>query len=316
MEPDRRFPDRAARPLFHDRSVVRVTAMRGTIHVTAAEDYPAMQRHFLPVQRRVLLGAFHRQQDGLDTKTVLSASRPLLTKKAITAAELGTRLQEKWPDRDRLALSMVGRMLLPLVHVPPAGLWRRGAGPKMILAKSWIDTAEAPDLAIDDLVLRYLAAFGPASVADAQAWCGLTRLDAVFERLRPQLVTFRSESGRELFDLPDAPRPDPDTPAPARLLAELDNVLLAFADRSRFLAAVPAAELPPATNRFFAVMLVDGRFAGFWRMEAKAKVPLVALLPRPSFGKRDRAALAAEAETLLGDLFPGEGGAVAFAAEG
>jgi hypothetical protein len=286
--------------------------MRGTIHVVAAEDYPSMQRHFLPVQQRILRGSFGRQLAGLDTKAVLAASRSLLAKETLSAAELGARLQERWPDRDRLALSMVGRMLLPLVHVPPAGLWRRGGGPKMILAKSWMDTAGAPDLTVDDLVLRYVAAFGPASIADAQAWCALTKLDAVFERLHGRLVTFRSESGRELFDLPDAPRPDPDTPAPARLLAELDNVLLSFADRSRFFAGVTAEQFPPPTNRFFAVMLVDGRYAGFWRMEAKAKVPLVALAPRPGLAKRDRAALADEAEGMLADHFPDERGDVRF----
>ena len=109
-------------------------------------------------------------------------------------------------------------------------------------------------------MLRYLAAFGPATVSDARAWSNLAGLAEVFERLRPRLVVFRDEKGRELFDLPDAPRPAPDAEAPVRFLPEFDNALLAHADRSR--TAGPAR--PTWT---MGSVLVDGFLSGNWRRE-------------------------------------------------
>nr|WP_249374421.1 crosslink repair DNA glycosylase YcaQ family protein [Streptomyces avermitilis] len=121
----------------------------------------------------------------------------------------------------------------------------------------------------DSTVLRYLAAFGPASVKDMQTWAGLTRLRDAFERLRPQLVTFRDETGVELFDLPDAPRPAADTPAPPRFLPEFDNLLLSHADRTR----VVPADLKGRTwagNQAYCTLLVDGFLAGVWRLDEDA----------------------------------------------
>ena len=132
-----------------------------------------------------------------------------------------------FPGYDPLAMAYMVAGLIPMVQVPPRAVW----GAKSIQAtwttlSSWLGTPVGTATPEDQetMVLRYLAAFGPASVMDIQAWCWLTKLGAVVERLRPRLLTFRDENGRELFDIPDAPRPDPDTPIPPRFLGEYDNL--------------------------------------------------------------------------------------------
>ena len=138
---------------------------------------------------------------------------------------------------------------------------------------------------IDKMVLRYFAAFGPASAMDVQAWCGLTRLREVVERLRPQLVTFRDERGVELFDVPDAPRPDPETPAPVRFLPQYDNVFLSHADRSR-IASEEARGYTMRENGFVSQFLLDGFIAGTWRLKREGKAALLRVTPARRWPKR------------------------------
>ena len=117
------------------------------------------------------------------------------------------------------------------------------------------------------MVLSVPRAFGPASVMDAQAWCGLTKLGDVFERLRPELDVFRDERGRELFDLPDAPRPDPDTPAPPRFLYDFENLLLSYADRSRAIPPEVIRGVDTTTQESLSTFTLDGFVAGIWRVD-------------------------------------------------
>jgi len=149
------------------------------------------------------------------------------------------------------------------------------------------------------LVTRYLAAFGPATVADIQAWSGLTRLKEVVERLRPRLRAFRDESGRELFDLPDAPRPNPDMPAPVRFLPEFDNVLLSHADRSRIISEEHRKQVFTVNGQVRGTILIDGFVNGMWKItQAKGE----ATLSIESFGhlsKKDRTSLTEEGLRLL-----------------
>ncbi|MFJ9581251.1 winged helix DNA-binding domain-containing protein [Streptomyces sp. NPDC101191] len=156
---------------------------------------------------------------------------------------------------------------------------------------------------LDATVLRYLRAFGPASVQDMQTWCGLTRLRPAFERLRPELLVFRDESGTELFDLPDAPRPDEDTPAPPRFLPEFDNLLLSHADRTRVVPGEHRARTWTG-NQAHRVFLLDGLLAGLWHLDEgrERTVMTIEAFARPT--RAQRAALTAEAERTLRLLGP------------
>jgi hypothetical protein len=149
------------------------------------------------------------------------------------------------------------------------------------------------------LVLRYLAAFGPASVADAQKWSGLTRLGEIFDRLRPGLITFRAETGAELFDLPDAPRPDPDIDAPVRFLPDFDNILLSHADPSRVMPAEHRAKLFTVNGIIRAALLVDGRTSGQWQISREAKTAVLTIHPFRKLSTNDKRKIEKEGANLL-----------------
>jgi hypothetical protein len=157
-------------------------------------------------------------------------------------------------------------------------------------------------MTLDALVLRYLAAFGPASAADATAWSGITHLGEVFERLRPQLRPFRTEPGRELLDLPDAPRPHAETPAPVRFLPQYDNVVLGHADRSRIVPdGVAALQWPEV---WVGPYLVDGMLAGSWRVVEEARIHVLELRPLVMPADPTRMELEAEGTALAAFLRP------------
>jgi hypothetical protein len=265
--------------LLTDRRVVRGTLYRGTQHLVAADDYVWLRPMLQPMLDGRWRGAFGRQTAGLDRAAVAAATREILTGGGLTRPELGRALAARWPDRDPTVLGWTAQALVPILHPPPDGVWGRHGPTPFALAESWLGRPLSDRPRPGDLVLRYLAAFGPATVADVQAWSGLTRLREVVEPLRPRLRTFRDEAGRELFDLPDAPRPGPDVPAPVRFLASLDNVVLAHADRSRLMTD----EQRPYVG-YSPTMTVDGFVGGLWKIKssrgtATLDVQLFAPLP-------------------------------------
>ncbi|QIB42799.1 winged helix DNA-binding domain-containing protein [Streptomyces aureoverticillatus] len=293
--------------LMSERAAVRAVTMRSTVHTLTADDMLTLRPLTQPAIERELR-AFRGGLAGVDLDRLTALARAYVEEEPRTPAQLRAELLRHWPDADPQSLGIAARARLPLVQVTPRGLWRQSGQVALTTAEHWLGrplaqapAPEAPALdptALDTTVLRYLAAFGPASVKDMQAWAGMTRLRDAFERLRPRLRTFRDERGVELFDLPDAPRPDEDTPAPVRFLPEFDNLLLSHADRTR---VVPDAYKARnwKSNQSFCVFLVDGFLAGVWRLEeSKDGAARVTVEPFGSLTKAERGEVAAEAERM------------------
>ncbi|MEV0136772.1 winged helix DNA-binding domain-containing protein [Dactylosporangium sp. NPDC050688] len=296
-------PEPTAR-LLAGGAVVRMALMRSTIHLVTASDCLWLRPLVEPVIERSTMGAFGRHLTGLDQAELASTARELLAAKPLTFSDLGRGLAQRWPDRDPAALAQAARAWVPLVQVPPRGLWRRSGPAAHSPIETWLGRAVDPDPSVDTLVLRYLAAFGPASVLDAQQWCGLTRLSEIVDRLRARLVTFRDEHGRELFDLPDAPRPDPDTPAPVRFLYDFDNLLLSHADRGRFVTVNFADQGFGTTNEQPRSVLVDGFVAATWKLATNRDTATLTVRPFRRLTAAEHEQLDDEGARLLTFLSP------------
>lgn len=293
--------------LITGRRAVRIALMRGTVHLVTSADCRKLRPCMQPFLERSLITAFGKDLNGLDPAKVAAAGRELLERAPHTVGDLGASLRTAWPDRPATALSNVVRSLLPVVQIPPRGVWGQGGQPTYAMAEDWLGAPLDTEPDIDTLVLRYLAAFGPATVKDIQAWSGLTRLRAVTERLRPRLVSFRNEDGRELLDLPDAPRPDPGTSAPVRYLAPYDNAILSHADRARIISDKHRKAIATKNAVIPGTILVEGFVAGAWRLDrTRASTALDVQLFSP-VSKSQRVELVEEGERLL--LFATNGAA-------
>ena len=255
--------------LMVDRKVVRIVVMRATIHLVTAEDCLLLR----PLTQVVLDKELARHPEfapalrGIDVKPVLAYARDVLAKSPLSTGRLRAVIGERFPGLPAGALAYACRCLLPLVQVPPRGVWGRSGQVTLTTAEAWLGRPTVADPSIDEVILRYLGAFGPASVADAATWSRLTGLRKVFERLRSRLATFRDERGRELFDLPDAPRPGAEVPAPARFLPEYDNLLLSHDDRSRFGTDEDRAALWYGSGPVHGTALSDGVVRATWAID-------------------------------------------------
>jgi hypothetical protein len=235
---------------------------------------------------------------GLDLEEVVTAARPLLAERPRTSGELGALLQARWPDRSAASLAYAVRCLMPLVQVPPRGLWGRSGPIAHTSAAAWLGDGGA-GFSLETLVRRYLAAFGPATVADVQTWSGLTRLREVVEPMRPQLRLLHDEHGREHYDLPDAPRPDPDTPAPVRFLYDFDNLLLSHADRDRVSTEAYRREFARREGPTPGGVLVDGVTAAHWTLVRDRGTATLTVHPHHRLTDDEAAAVTAEATGLV-----------------
>jgi hypothetical protein len=291
--------------LLVNRQVVRIALMRGTIHLVSARDCLLLRPLVQPVFDRALATLFGKDRAGIDVAALAGAGRALVEAEPRTFSELGALLSGRWPGHSPGALAQGVRALVPLVQVPPRAVWGRAGQARHTSAEAWLGRPLHPAPAAGVLVRRYLAAFGPATVADAQAWSGLTRLGEVFARLRPGLRTFRDERGRELFDLPDAPRPGPDVPAPVRLVAEFDNLVLSHADRTRVISDDARLRMFTPNGIFPGTVLADGFVAGMWRVARTKEAAAVIIEPFGRLSARDREAVTAEALRMLAFAAPG-----------
>jgi Winged helix DNA-binding domain len=290
--------------LIEGRHAVRGPLMRTTVHLVSARDCLTLRPLVQPVLERVFRGQYGSRLRGVGLGEVVAAGRELLEERPRTRAELRVLLKERWPHRDADALAQAIGYLVPVVQVPPRGLWGKSGQATLALVESWLGQPLDPDPLSDEMVLRYLGAYGPASVMDAQAWCGLTRLREVVERLRPRLCVFRDENEAELFDLPDAPRPDPETPAPVRFLPEYDNVLLSHADRGRFHAGGYRAPPHAGKGGFVGSMLVDGMFRAAYTITRGRDRADLLVTPFGRFSTEEEDALAEEGSRLLAFVAP------------
>src|SRR5215212_4233912 len=287
--------------LILQRRAVRIALMRNTVHLVSARDCLALRPLMQPVFDRTLYStrANRTHLEGVDIEALVIAGRALIEERPRTAKELGELLQEQWPERDAAALARAIRHLVPLVQVPPRGLWGKSGPAAHTTAEAWLGRPLDPAPSLEETILRYLGAFGPATVKDVQTWSGLSRLGEMIERLRPRLRIFRDESGRELFDVPDAPLPDPDTPSPPRLLPEFDNLILSHADRTRVIAEEYRKVIASRNGMVPATFLVDGFVRGTWNTEGSRGRTALEIKPFEPLTREDRDALAEEGERLI-----------------
>lgn len=283
---------------LHEREVVRGPMMRATLHVVSADEYVDSRHAVQPVLTRSMVGALGDRAEGLDVDAVLPVARELLEQSPRTFDELRVLLSEAFPGVNDRALGYAVRTQLPLVMVPTEDRWAFPRVAAFAPAETWLgrSLAAGPPRR---LLLSYLAAFGPAGAADAQTWSGLNEARGMLDELRPELAVFRDENGRELFDLPDAPRPPDDVAAPARFLPEFDNLLLAHADRTRVIADEHRSSVATKNLRIRATFLCNGVVAGTWRIERKGKAARLQIEPFETLAKKAAKDLAAEGEALL-----------------
>ena len=289
--------------LISDRQAVRASLMRATIHLVSADDCLRLRPVVQPVLERDVYpnSTYGRERlAGLDMMALLEAGRELLDDKPRTNAELRSLLGARWPERDPAALAYAVRGLLPVVHIPPRGIWGESGPVALSTVETWIGRGVESDREPDEMVLRYLRAFGPATVSDVRTWSKLTGLRTVVEILRPRLRTFRDEHGRELFDVPDAPLPDPDTPAPPRFLPRFDNALLSHADRGRIIGDEYRKRIIASGGMgSVGTVLVDGLVRGTWKTERIRKKATLLIEPFEVLSKKYRDTVAEEGERLV-----------------
>lgn len=299
-------PDDLGAHVAADRAV-RAALMRGTIHLVSARDCRAWAPLVAPLLATILGStSWGKNLRAHDVDAIVAAGEALLAERPRTRAELGRALAERWPDADPASLAWAVTYRLPLVQVPPRGVWGRALQATWARAEDRVGPLDEPtDAALDDLVLRYLAAFGPATPADLRTWARFSGLPAVVDRLRPRLRRLVDEDGRELLDVPDGVLPDPDTPAPVRILGEYDNALLGHADRRRIVPDRPHPDYPPGRGGLHGDYLVDGMLHGTWRIQADRASAVLDLQPGAAIAAADRDALEAEGARLLALTDPG-----------
>jgi hypothetical protein len=286
--------------LIENRTVVKATTMRATLHLLTAEDYLRFRATLQPMLTYAGKNiAKRRGGDAIDVPALLALARDYLAEKPRTFEEISALLTKRLPDYDVGALRFTVRTHLPLVQTPTETRWSYPGNPQFELAESWLGRPISPETDLKAFVCRYLMAFGPASVQDVQTWSGFPKLKDAIGEFTADLRSYRDERGRELFDLPDMPIPAADTPAPVRFLPEYDNLLLSHQNRTRVIPDKYHAHVFLAGLRVRATILVDGFVAGGWKIEKTKDTATLVIEPFEPLTKSIRDALSEEAERLV-----------------
>ena len=295
--------------MIERREAVRISLMRNTIHLVTTRDAFGIKPMFMRLGERGFLrgSPWGRTFKENELAPVIEAGREIMAQRPRTIADLARELQRRFPDQDGQAMAYGVRYIVPLVFTPPRGVWQARGPVALTTFEAWLGRPPGPSFDDDQLVLRYLAAFGPASVADMRAWSGLA-LRPAFERVRPKLKTFRDPGGVELFDVARAPRPSADMDVPVRLIPDYDNILLAHADRTRIMPHGRHLGMFSSNGVMQGAVLVDGFVRAMWAPRGKVVVitPFARAIP-----KSQRAPIVDEAARLA--EFLGGSGDVEFA---
>jgi hypothetical protein len=293
--------------LATSRAVVRTALLRATVHLVTARDCVGIRPLVAPQQQHDARSTWGGRLAGADPEQVARAGRELVEQSPRTLAELGTLLAERWPDATPAALSAVVRAGVPLVQVPPGGMWGTQGQPAYTSAEHWLDRPLQP-FSPEDLVVCYLAAFGPASVEDVEEWSGLAGLHEVTDRLGSRVIRLRDEYGAQLYDLPGVRLPDPQTPAPARFLPEFDAVVQSHADRIRIMSDQDRRTIFAVNGVVPGTVLVDGFVRGTWKITRKGGTAVLVVRPFFQIPTRDVHDLTEEGLRLLAFAAPGTTG--------
>lgn len=295
--------------LLRERKLVRSTMIRRTVHLATAQDFRWLRPTVRPIVHAALRAPYFRDEiDGIDHDELAAVGREILAGKTLSRSDFGKLLAERFPDRLPRRLAESVEMLVPMAHGPETGEWGRWRNRyvTMSLADEWIGDPMGTEPDPEQLILRYLAAYGPATVADMQAWAGVTRLAEVIDDMRDRLRVFTDDKHKVLFDVQDAPLADPDLPVPVRFLPAFDNALLGHKDRRRMISEEDRARTAAEASAGVPVYLVDGFVHGRWALDGAT----VRVIPWHPLTPGDEEAVRAEAASLLGFVAPGEEGKV------
>lgn len=279
------------------RRVVKALLQRGTLHVVAPRHYWALMAVRGPLASTLWPASYEARISSAEIQRLAEELLRELGERELTLKEAQELLAPH--AREDVPPTFLWRRIqsyAPVVHVPPSGIWGYGGHGVYAAAPGRVRGGPPTfEEGLDELVTTYLRAYGPASAQDVGQWAGIPRLGPIREALgRLSLRTFRDEAGRQLYDLPRAPLPDPATPAPPRLVPRFDNLVLSHAERSRILGDVVPSRIVTKNGLVHATILVDGFVAGTWQIEGGR----VVLEPWGRLDAAARRALKDEAERV------------------
>jgi hypothetical protein len=289
--------------LLHAREIIKATFIRGTLHLCTAQDYLRFRTTLQPALTAGWEAIAKGRKADFDMDALLTSAREFIAEKPRAFAEISEMLTRTMPGYDVGAMRYAVRTHIPLVQVPISTGWSYPGDPEFALAEWWIGAPIAPEENLRELVFRYLAAFGPATVTDSQTWSYIS-LKETFQQLRPELQTYRDERKRELFDLPCKPIVDADTPASVRFLPEYDNLLLSHQLRTRIISEEHRSKVFLPGLRVRSTILIDGFVAGAWKVEKKKGIATILIELFDSRKPSELKSLTSEAERLVRFIEP------------